>query len=83
MNNALEAMLAKAAQEQDVKKKAHSLVTEGDAILDDLAKSYAAEHEVTYYEAYEMVTTKDALGIEVLKHREEAARFIEAEPSIN
>lgn len=83
MNNPLEAMLAKAEQEQDVKKKAHSLVTEGDAILDDLAKSYAAEHEVTYYEAYEMVTTKDALGIEVLKHREEAARFIEGQTSIN
>lgn len=83
MTNQLEAMIAKAEAETDVKKKAHSLVTEGDAILDEMSKDYMAKHEVTYYEAYEQVTTADALGVEVLKHREQAAKFIEAQASIN
>ncbi len=81
--NALDTLLAKAAAETDVRKRASSLVHDADTLLDEMAKAHAAEHGVSYLDAYEQVTTVDAIGKSVLTHREEASRFVESQPAIN
>ena len=82
MTNALETLLAKAAQEQDLRKRALSLRDEGDRLLDEMAQDKMIAEGLSYETAYDAVVKSD-LGGSILKHREQAARFIEAEPSIN
>jgi hypothetical protein len=81
MTDKLDQLIAKHASETDVRKRAHSLVKDADGLLDEMAKEYAAKNEVTYLEAYDHVTSVDAIGKSVLKHREESARFVESQPA--
>lgn len=82
MTNQLDALLAKHATEQDVRKRAHSLVTDADGLLDQMAKDHAVKTGASYLDAYEHVTTVDAIGKSLLTHREEAARLVESQPSL-
>lgn len=82
MNGALENMLAKAAQEQDVRKRAISLREDGDALLETMTQDKMAADSQSYETAYDEVVKSD-LGGAILRHREEASRFIESQTSIN
>ena len=81
--NTVEEMIAKHAGEQNLRKKASSLVNEADGHLDAMATEYAAKNQVSYLDGYEHVTKVDAIGVLMLKHREEASRFIESQAGIN
>lgn len=81
MNDKLEALIAKHAGETDLRKRAHSLVKDADGLLDEMAHEYAAKNEVTYLEAYDHVTSVDAIGKSLLSKREEAARLVESQPA--
>lgn len=78
----LNALIAKAEAETDLKKRAQSLVADADDYLDEMAKAHAAETGIGYYEAYGVVTRAE-LGARVLETREQAARMVEAQPVIN
>lgn len=83
MTDKLEALIAKHATETDLRKRAHSLVTDADGLLDQMAKDHAAETGVSYLDAYEHVTSVDAIGKSLLTHREQAARFVESAPVLD
>lgn len=78
----LNGMLAKFAAEKDVRKRAQSLVADADGYLEDMTKDEMAKSGTGYYVAYEAVT-KSVLGARVLETRENAARLVEEQPSIN
>lgn len=81
MNDKLEAMLAKAAQETSLRKRAMSLRDEGDALLEEMATEKMAADGLSYEDAYDVVVKSD-LGGTILRHREEASKFIESQPSL-
>lgn len=78
--NTLEAMSAKAEQETTLRKRAISLRDEGDALLETMTQDKMAADGLSYETAYDAVT-KSELGGAILRHREEAARFIESQPA--
>lgn len=81
MTDKLDALLAKHATEQDVRKRAHSLVKDADGLLDEMSREKMAADGLSYEDAYHEVTTVDAIGKSVLTHREEAARLVESQPA--
>ena len=81
MNDKLDQLIAKHATETDLRKRAHSLVKDADGLLDEMAKDHAAKTGFSFLDAYEHVTSVDAIGKSVLTHREEAARLVESSPA--
>ena len=80
--NTLEAMIAKHATETDIRKRAVSLRDEGDALLETMTQDTMVADGLNHLDAYAAVTTTD-LGAAILKHREDASRFIESQAGIN
>jgi len=78
--NTLEQMIAKAEAHKDVKKRALSLRDEGDAILETMTQEKMVADGLSHLDAYDEVVKSD-LGGAVLRHREEASRFIEGLPA--
>ena len=78
----LEAMIAKAEKQTNLKKRAISLRDEGDGLLESMTQDKMVADGQSYETAYDAVTKSD-LGGAILRHREEASRFIESQASIN
>ncbi|NPD16123.1 hypothetical protein HOY34_13035 [Xinfangfangia sp. D13-10-4-6] len=78
MDPRLNALLAKVAEEKNLRKRAEIIRSNADEMLDDMAKEHAAQSNVGYFDAYDAVT-KSELGARILGTREEAARLIEGQ----
>lgn len=78
--NTLDQMIAKAEQETSLRKRAVSLRDEGDALLETMTQDKMAADGLNHLDAYDAVVKSD-LGGAILRHREEASRFIESQPA--
>lgn len=78
MDPKLNALLVKAVEEQDLRKRAAIIRSSADEMLDEMAKEHAAQSGAGYFDAYDAVT-KSELGARILGTREEAARLIEGQ----